>query len=140
MTKVTRKPSVISITERPEKGGGALASRFHWRYNAIIMRVKKLVVAFALAVYLASPVFEAGDRWDQFQRGSGDIAISFQGLATVVAAGVWFVLAARRRLRETGRGRAASWLRYSLSPPFSRRELLVLPEAFHDPPPLLLRI
>jgi len=103
------------------------------------MRAKKLVVAIALVTYLAAPVFEAGDRWDQFQQGSGDIALSFQGLATVVAAGVWFVLAARRRLRDRAGWRTASWLRHSPSPPFRRLELLVLPEVFHDPP-LLLRI
>lgn len=103
------------------------------------LRLAKWVAIIALALYLAGPVFETVDRWDNFQEQSGDIALSATTAATVLAAAVCFALAQRRRLSARPafaaiRLRAHNFMKNIFDPLFLR-----LPRDLHWPP-LTLRI
>ncbi len=103
------------------------------------LRLLKLLILFALAAYVAGPLFETVDRWDNFPRGSGDIALSVSGVLTFVAGAVAFGMALRRQMRAR---RPFSTTVCHVQAPIADltgRLFFELPASVHSPP-ISLRI
>ncbi len=130
-----RLPWFMRESELPRR-----ATRLYDGSLPMTLRLLKLLILLALAAHIAGPLFETVDRWDDFARGSGDIALSVSGALTFLAGAAAFGIALRRQM-QTRRPFSTTVCHVQTLIAGLTGKLFGLPVSVHvHSPPLSLRI